>query len=59
MTTQLLRLTSATEGRPPLVVPFGQDEMPEVERLRDRLAELELVRAGVRRVEILPAGGAR
>lgn len=57
--TGLLRLTSATAGRPPLVVPFGQDEMPEVERLLSRIAELELVRSGVRTVEILPAGGGR
>lgn len=59
MVTGLLRLTSASKGRPPLVVPFDPHEMPEVERLLSRIAELELVRSGVRTVEILPVGGAR
>ncbi len=55
MTAGVLVLVSA-DGRP-RVVPFGPGEQPDAERLLDRLAGLESVRSGRRRVEIVPAGG--
>lgn len=58
--TPLLRLTSATVGRPPVVVYVAPHELKDAEAFRDRIAASDLGRSGRRTVEIVDtAGGAR
>lgn len=45
------------DGRTPRVVPFGPDDMPAAQRLRDRYAREASVRDGRRQVEIVLADG--
>lgn len=55
MTALVLRIGAVDDGRV-REVPIGPDERVQAERLLDRMAVLESVRAGRRRVEIVPAG---
>lgn len=56
MTAALVVRIVAADGARPRVVPIGPGQLLEAEVWRDRIAaELESVRVGRRRVEIVPA----
>ncbi|MEV1315295.1 hypothetical protein AB0J14_04340 [Micromonospora arborensis] len=54
--TGMLRLVPA-DGRPPTVLPFGFEDMPEALKLLGRYVAEESVRDGQRRVEFVVEGG--
>lgn len=56
MTAGMLRLVP-TDGRPPTVLPFGPEDVPDALRLLGRLAGGGSVRSGRRRVELVVGGG--